>query len=70
MNPQEVYIHRITTVVPEKFYTQEFSLTFLLKLMGSTPRKREFLTKLYQSSAIHKRHTVITDYDKNPEESC
>jgi len=68
MNPQEVYIHHIATVVPEKFYTQEFSLAFLLKLMGSTPRKREFLTKLYQNSAIHKRHTVITDYDKDPSE--
>ena len=68
MNPQEVYIHRIATVVPEKFYTQEFSLTFLLKLMGDTPQKREFLTKLYKDSAIYKRHTVITDYDKDPSE--
>ena len=68
MNPQEVYIHRIATVVPEKFYTQEFSLTFLLKLMGDTPQKRDFLTKLYKDSAIYKRHTVITDYDKDPSE--
>jgi predicted naringenin-chalcone synthase len=68
MNPKEIYIHRIATVVPEKFYTQEFSLMFLLKLMGDTPEKREFLTKLYQGSAIYKRHSVITDYDKDPSE--
>ena len=65
MKPHEIYIHRIATVVPEKFYTQEFTLTFLLKLMGDTPQKREFLTKLYQGSTIYKRHTVITDYDKD-----
>jgi predicted naringenin-chalcone synthase len=68
MNPQEIYIHRIATVVPEKFYTQEFGLKFLLKLMGDTPQKREFLTKIYQGTAINKRHTVITDYDKDPSE--
>ena len=68
MNQREIYIHRIATVVPEKFYTQEFSLMFLLKLLGDTPQKREFLTTIYQRSAIDKRHTVITDYDKDPGE--
>ncbi len=65
MLPQ-VYLHEIATCVPPKSYTQEFTLDFLLHLQGSTPRKREFLQKIYQRSAIDKRHTVIEDYDKDP----
>jgi predicted naringenin-chalcone synthase len=61
-----VAIQQIATVVPEKFYTQEFGLNFLLKLLGTTERRRTFLTKIYQGSAIHKRHSVIADYDKEP----
>jgi len=62
----DVSIQQIATVVPEKFYTQEFGLQFLLKLLGTTERRRTFLTKIYQGSAIAKRHSVITDYDRDP----
>ena len=62
----EVYVHAISTCVPPKSYTQDFTLDFLLKLQGTTPRKREFLQKIYQRSSIDKRHTVIEDYDKDP----
>ncbi len=62
----QVYLHEISTCVPPKSYTQDFTLEFLLHLQGTSPRKREFLQKIYQHSAIHKRHTVIEDYDKDP----
>ncbi len=62
----QVYVHAISTCVPPKSYTQDFTLEFLLKLQGTTPRKREFLQKIYRRSAIDKRHTVIEDYDKDP----
>jgi predicted naringenin-chalcone synthase len=66
LDTSPVYIHAIATCVPEHSYTQEFTLDFLLTLQGTTERKRDFLTKIYQGSAIHKRHTVIDDYGKDP----
>jgi predicted naringenin-chalcone synthase len=68
MDSPSVYLHRIVTVVPEKFYTQEFALNFLLKLAGDSEKKRNLLTKLYKGTQIRKRHTVIDDYDKDPSE--
>ncbi len=68
MNTTDVYLHRIVTVVPEKSYTQEFALEFLLKLVGDSEKKRNLLTKLYRGTQIKKRHTVIEDYDKDPSE--
>ncbi len=63
-----VYLHDIATVVPEHFYTQEFGLNFLLKLIGDNVKKQNFLTRIYKNSAIYKRHTVIDDYGKDPSE--
>lgn len=68
MSSSNVYIHEIATCVPENQYTQEFALDFLLKLIGDTYKKKNFLKKVYQSSAIYKRHTVISDYGKDPSE--
>ncbi|TFG30517.1 type III polyketide synthase [Candidatus Thorarchaeota archaeon] len=65
---QKVYLHKIVTLNPEKFYTQDFALDFLLKLAGDSEKKRTFLTKLYKGTHIRKRHTVIDDYDKDPTE--
>jgi predicted naringenin-chalcone synthase len=65
---KNVYLHKIVTVVPEKFYTQEFALDFILNLAGDTEKKRTLLTKLYKGTQIKKRHTVIDDYDKDPSE--
>jgi predicted naringenin-chalcone synthase len=64
----KIFVHGISSRVPEHSYTQAFALEFLLNLQGKTPRKREFLQKLYDNTGIEKRHTVITDYGKNPEE--
>ena len=68
MTSTPVYLHRITTVVPEKFYTQEFALELTLKLAGDSEKKRNLLTKLYRGTQIKKRHSVIEDYDKDPSE--
>ena len=64
MSSSNVYIHEIATCVPENYYTQEFALDFLLNLIGDTYKKENFLKKVYQGSAIYKRHTVINDYGK------
>jgi predicted naringenin-chalcone synthase len=63
-----VYLHKIETVVPEKSYTQEFALEFLLKLVDGSEKKEKLLTKLYKGTQIRKRHSVIDDYDKDPSE--
>ncbi|MFX0108833.1 MAG: type III polyketide synthase [Candidatus Hodarchaeota archaeon] len=68
MDSRSVYLHKIVTVVPEKSYTQEFALDFLLKLVGDSEKKRKLLKKLYKGTQIKKRHTVIDDYDKDPSE--
>ncbi len=68
VNKKTVYLHDIAPIVPEHFYTQEFGLEFLLKLMGDTEKKRNFLTRIYKGSNIYKRHTVINDYGKDPSE--
>jgi len=63
---KNIYIHDIATVVPEHSYTQKFGLDFLKKLLGDTEKKINFLTRIYEGSAIYKRHTVISDYGKDP----
>jgi len=68
MSKNNIYLHKITTVVPEKFYTQDFALDFLLNLVGDSDKKRNLLKKLYKGTQIKKRHTVIDDYDKDPSE--
>jgi len=68
MGATTVYLHKIVTTVPEKFYTQEFALNFLLKLVGDSEKKQTLLKKLYKGTQIRKRHTVIDDYDKDPSE--
>jgi len=68
MSDQKVYLHKIVTTNPEKSYTQDFALNFLLKLAGDSEKKKTFLTKLYKGTHIKKRHTVIDDYDKDPSE--
>ena len=56
----------IGTCVPPTFYTQQFALDFLTRLSAFSDRERRFLRRLYQNTAIDKRHTVIDDYGKDP----
>lgn len=68
MAEPRVFIQEIATAVPEHSYTQEFALEFLLHLQGKDAKTREFLKKIYAGTAIEKRHTVISDYGKDPAE--
>lgn len=64
----QVYLHTIATHVPETSYSQKTALDFMLNLMADTDKKRAFFKKIYEGSAISKRHTVIDDYGKDPSE--
>lgn len=56
------------TTVPEKYYTQDFALKYLLRLIRGNEEVETFLKKIYKATGIYKRHTVIADYDKDPSE--
>jgi predicted naringenin-chalcone synthase len=56
----------IGTCVPPTSYTQQFALDFLTRLSAFSDKERRFLRRLYQNTAIDKRHTVIDDYGKDP----
>ncbi len=56
----------IGTSVPPASYTQQFTLEFLSRLSAFSDKERRFLRRLYQNTAIDKRHTVIDDYGKDP----
>jgi len=56
----------IGTSVPPTSYTQQFALDFLSRLSAFSDKDRRFLRRLYQNTAIDKRHTVIDDYGKDP----
>jgi predicted naringenin-chalcone synthase len=58
----------IATAVPDTFHTQQFAVEFLQKLAVFSDKQRRFLRRLYQNTGIEKRHTVITDYAKDPSE--
>jgi predicted naringenin-chalcone synthase len=64
----EVYIHRISTAVPDHAYTQEFAVQYQARLICDTPQKKSFLERVYRETAIHTRYSVIDDYNKQPEE--
>ena len=68
LKENNVYLHSITTVVPEKYYTQKFALKYMKKIVADTTYKKVFLNKVYKGTGIIKRHTVIDDYGKDPSE--
>lgn len=67
MNKNKVYIHKINQAVPDQSYTQEFALNYQLDLICDTPKKKMLLQKIYRDTGIAKRHTVIEDYGKDPQ---
>ena len=67
MSERNIYLHKIATVVPEHFYTQDFALQYIIKVIGDTKKKINFLRRVYRDTGIDKRHTVISDYGKKPE---
>ena len=66
LKENNVYLHSIATVVPEKSYTQKFALKYMKKIVADTTYKKVFLNKVYKGTGILKRHTVIDDYGKDP----
>lgn len=68
MNGKDVYLHGIGTAVPENSYTQEFALDFMLRNLDARGSTGVFLKKIYRGSAIEKRHSVISDYGRDPSE--
>ncbi|MHA1954668.1 MAG: UbiA family prenyltransferase, partial [Candidatus Heimdallarchaeaceae archaeon] len=68
MEETKVYLHKIAPVVPEKYYTQKFALRKMKELTAKSTKDRIFLNKVYKGTQIEKRHAIIEDYDKNPED--
>lgn len=66
MLEKRVYLHRIATHVPETSYSQNELMEFMIGLMADTDEKRVFFRKIYEGSAISRRHTVIDDFGKDP----
>ncbi len=64
---QPVYIQTIATAVPQYCYSQGFVLEFMQRLPVYAAR-HGFLARIYRSSAIEQRYSVIGDYDRPPEE--
>jgi len=68
MSSFPIFLHKISTTVPENVYTQEFTLDFMKRLVGKTEALQKILTRIYQATVIEKRHSVISDYNKDPSE--
>ncbi len=62
MSPSPVYIRALATALPEFKNQQSEIETFMLKVVGDTPRKKAFIQKIYEGSAIETRYSVIPDY--------
>jgi predicted naringenin-chalcone synthase len=63
-----VYITDIVTTVPPQSYTQEEARAFITGLSRYTDAQKRFLNRIYEGTAIRKRHTVVDDYHRPPEE--
>jgi len=61
VNPT-VYLNALVTAVPETAIAQSAIRDFMLETLGDTPKKRNFIQKIYEGSAIETRHSVIPDY--------
>jgi predicted naringenin-chalcone synthase len=57
-----VYVNAIATALPE-FKNQQTEIeAFMLNVVGDTDRKKSFIRKIYEGSAIESRYSVIPDY--------
>ncbi len=63
-----VFITDIATAVPSQSYTQEEARQFVTGLSRYTDAQKRFLNRIYEGTAIEKRHTVVDDYHRPPEE--
>lgn len=61
---KKVYLHQISTQVPENKYAQQDILGFLLEVDNFSDSQKQFLAKIFEGSAIRTRYSVIEDYSK------
>lgn len=62
MTSSPVYVRSIATALPE-FKSQQTEIeAFMLRVVGDTERKKSFIRKIYEGSAIESRYSVIPDY--------
>ncbi|MFP4644341.1 MAG: type III polyketide synthase [Spirochaetales bacterium] len=59
-------MYTIGTSVPRSSYTQDQALSFMKSVPGYNETDRAFLDRIYPSSAIGTRHSVIEDWEREP----
>lgn len=62
MTRSPAFIRAIATALPEFQSKQTEIEEFMLRVVGNTDRKRSFIRKIYEGSAIETRYSVIPDY--------
>lgn len=62
MTRSPAFIRAIATALPEFQSKQSEIEEFMLRVVGTTDRKRSFIRKIYEGSAIDTRYSVIPDY--------
>ena len=62
MSLSPVYIRALATALPEFLNQQSEIEAFMLRVVGDTEKKKSFIRKIYEGSAIDTRYSVIPDY--------
>ncbi len=65
-SPTKAALYSIGTSVPPNSYTQQQALSFMKSAPGYNDADKAFLDRIYPSSAINTRHSVIGDWDRDP----
>ena len=68
MSSSPVFIRALATAVPEFKNQQSEIEAFMLRVVGNTDRKKAFIRRIYEGSAIETRYSVIPDYRLPTEE--
>jgi predicted naringenin-chalcone synthase len=59
-------LRRIATASPDQSYSQDEALRFMMTIPGYGEKERRFLERIYQSTGIDHRFSVIQDYRREP----
>ncbi len=60
-----IYIHHITTSVPEHFYQQNFLRDKMKQHISNKRAIKSIIHRIYSNSGIEKRHAVVKDFNSN-----
>ncbi len=63
-----VWIQGVATAVPRHEYSQEFAREFMKRVPLYGEKERRFIDRVYADTGIERRHSVIADYDRPPEQ--